>query len=117
MVVTSAALQPARMFVAPAVKLIIAGTRPADISPRIVTTAPLAFGSITPIGAPFGRERHQLGAEDRRAGQQPLVGHRAGDGILDRDAVLAVRSAASTTAWIIVLSVEVVRNTRSDMMP
>ena len=49
-----AALQPARMFVAPAVKLIIAGTRPADISARIVTTAPLAFGSMTPSARPSG---------------------------------------------------------------
>ena len=54
MVVTSAALQPARMFEAPAVKLIMAGTRPADISPRIVTTAPLAFGSMTPTARPSG---------------------------------------------------------------
>ena len=52
MVVTSAALQAARMFAAPAVKLIIAGTRPADITPRIVTTAPFAFGSITPSALP-----------------------------------------------------------------
>ena len=99
MVVTSAALQPARMLAAPAVKLIIAGTRPADISPRIVTTAPLAFGSITPIGAAFRRERHQLGAEHGGADQQALVGQRAGDADprprrgSGRDA-----SAASTTA-------------------
>ena len=51
-VVTSAALQAARMLAAPAVKLIIAGTRPADITPRIVTTAPFAFGSITPSALP-----------------------------------------------------------------
>jgi len=30
----------------------MAGTRPADISARIATTAPLAFGSITPIASP-----------------------------------------------------------------
>ncbi len=40
------------MLAAPAVKLIIAGTRPADISASIVTTAPLAVGSIRPIGLP-----------------------------------------------------------------
>ena len=74
------------MLAAPAVKLIIAGTRPADIRPSRVTTAPLALGSITPIGSPFGRQRHQLGAEDRGARQQALVGQRAGDRILDRDA-------------------------------
>ena len=51
---TSAALQAARMFVAPAVKLIIAGTRPADISASSVAAAPLAFGSITPTALPSG---------------------------------------------------------------
>ena len=54
MVLSSAALQPARIFAAPEVKLIIAGTRPADISAKSVTTAPLAFGNITPIGRPSG---------------------------------------------------------------
>ena len=106
------------MLAAPAVKLIIAGTRPADIRPSMVTTAPLAFGSITPMRAPFGRQRHQLGAEDRGAGQQALVGERAGHRILDRDAACGrARRAASTTASNTVRSVEVVRNTRSDMMP
>ena len=52
MVVTCAARQPARMFVAPAVKLITAGTRPADMRPISVTAAPLAFGSITPMFLP-----------------------------------------------------------------
>ena len=66
MVLISAALHAARIFAAPEVKLIIAGTRPADIHARIVTTAPLAFGSITPIGAPDRRERHELVAEDAR---------------------------------------------------
>ena len=47
-----AALQAARIFAAPAVKLIIAGTRPAVIKPRMVTTAPLAFGSMTPTARP-----------------------------------------------------------------
>ena len=54
MVSTSAARQAAWMLAAPAVKLIIAGTRPADIRPRMVTTAPLAFGSITPSALPSG---------------------------------------------------------------
>ena len=54
MVVICAALAAARIFVAPAVKLIIAGTRPALIKPRMVTTAPFAFGSMTPIARPSG---------------------------------------------------------------
>ncbi len=106
------------MLVAPAVKLIIAGTRPADIRPRIVTTAPLAFGSMTPMARPSRRERHQLAAEDGGADQQPLVGERAGQRVLDRDAAAGrAGRAASTTASNTVRSVEVVRNTRSDMMP
>src|SRR5271165_1238582 len=40
------------MFVAPAVKLIIAGTRPADITPSKVAAAALVFGSITPTASP-----------------------------------------------------------------
>ena len=54
MVSSLAALQAARMLAAPAVKLIMAGTRPADISAISVTAAPLALGSIRPIGAPSG---------------------------------------------------------------
>ena len=42
------------MFVAPAVKLIMAGTRPALIKPRMVTAAPFAFGSMTPTARPSG---------------------------------------------------------------
>ena len=52
MVAISAALQAARMFAAPAVKLIIAGTRPADIAARIVAAAPFAFGSMMPSALP-----------------------------------------------------------------
>ena len=52
MVSTSAARQAARMLAAPAVKLIIAGTRPADISASTVTTAPFAVGSMTPTARP-----------------------------------------------------------------
>ena len=60
MVSICAALQAARMLAAPAVKLIMAGTRPADISARTVTTAPLAFGSITPTARPSAAQRHEL---------------------------------------------------------
>ena len=85
MVLSSAALHAARILAAPAVKLIMAGTRRADIRPRIVTTAPLAFGSITPIALALVGERHQLAAEHGRADEQALVGHRARDRILHRD--------------------------------
>ena len=54
MVSSCAALQAASTLATPAVKLIIAGTRPADISAISVTTVPLAFGSISPIGLPSG---------------------------------------------------------------
>ena len=54
MVSICAALHAASMFAAPAVKLIMAGTRPAVIRPRMVTTAPFAFGSMTPIARPSG---------------------------------------------------------------
>ncbi len=54
MVSTFAARQAASTLATPAVKLIIAGTRPADISAIRVTAAPLAFGSIRPIGLPSG---------------------------------------------------------------
>ena len=65
MVSICAALQAARMLAAPAVKLIIAGTRPADISAISVTAAPLALGSISADRRAFGGERHQLAAEHR----------------------------------------------------
>jgi hypothetical protein len=51
-VFTSAAAQEARMLLAPAVKLISAGTRAADIKPSKVAAAPLALGSITPTASP-----------------------------------------------------------------
>ena len=54
------------MLAAPAVKLIIAGTRPADITPRIVTTAPFAFGSITPSALPSAASGIELPAEHVR---------------------------------------------------
>ncbi len=43
-------------------------------------------------GAPFGRERHQFGAEDRGARQQALVAERAGHRVLDRDRLAAVQA-------------------------
>ncbi len=52
MVSTSAARQAARILAAPAVKLIIAGTRPADITANKVTTAPFEVGSMTPSARP-----------------------------------------------------------------
>ena len=67
MVSSCAALQAASTLAAPAVKLIIAGTRPADISAISVTAAPLALGSISADRLALGRERHQLLAEDARA--------------------------------------------------
>ena len=71
-------------------KLIIAGTRPADISAIRVTAAPLAFGSISADRLALGRERHQLLAEHARAEQELAVGQRAGDRVLDRDAAHAM---------------------------
>src|SRR5260370_38109394 len=47
-----AALQAERILAAPDVKLIMAGTRPAVLNPRIVTTAPFALGRMTPMGRP-----------------------------------------------------------------
>ena len=52
MVSRSAARQAASTLAAPAVKLIIAGTRPADITARSVTTAPFEVGSMTPSERP-----------------------------------------------------------------
>jgi hypothetical protein len=46
---SAAARQAARMLAAPEVKLIIAGTRPADMTAKKVTTPPLEVGSITPM--------------------------------------------------------------------
>ena len=100
-----------------AVKLIIAGTRPADISAEQRHHGAVRVRQHDADGAAFERERHQLAAEHRGAEQQPLVGERAGDRVLDRDAApCRVSSAASITASNTVRSVEVVRNTRSDMI-
>ena len=51
-VLACAASQPARILAAPAVKLIIAGVRPAEMTARNAIPAPLAFGSISPIASP-----------------------------------------------------------------
>src|SRR6478735_9120230 len=71
---TFAALHAARMFAGPAVKLIIAGTRPADIRPRSVAAAPFALGGgdhrredgAVRGGGPIDQVRHDL--VERRAG-------------------------------------------------
>ena len=65
MVSTSAALQALRMLAGPAVKLIIAGTRPADITPSTVTAAALACGSITPMARPCGASGPSLAPSTR----------------------------------------------------
>ena len=93
MVVTSAALQAARMLAAPAVKLIIAGTRPArhhaeDRHHRAVRVRQHHAERLA-----FAGERHQLLAEHGGAEQQALVAERAGHRILDRDALPAVHFA------------------------
>ena len=49
MVSSCAARQAARTLAAPAVKLISAGTRPADITANNVTTAAFDVGSMMPI--------------------------------------------------------------------
>ena len=90
MVSTSAARQAPRILAAPAVKLIIAGTRPADITASMVTTRAVRGRQHDAERAAFGRERHQLAAEDRGADQQPLIGQLAADRILDREPVRAV---------------------------
>ena len=52
MVSTCAARQAPRTLAAPEVKLIMAGTRPPDITASTVTAAPFEVGSMTPIGRP-----------------------------------------------------------------
>ena len=118
MVSTCAALQAARMLAAPAVKLIIAGTRPADISAEHASPPRRWRSAASRRSArPSGASGISLRPRIARAEQQPLVGERAGDRILDRDALHAVhRRAASISASNTVRSVEVVRNTRSDMI-
>ena len=119
MVPTCAALQAARIFAAPAVKLIIAGTRPADISARQVTAAPLAFGSITPERpCPRRASGISLRAEHARRRSAALaVGERAGERVLDGDAapcraLAPPRPAPRTPCG----RSDVVRKTRSDMI-
>ena len=54
MVSTCAARQAPSTLAAPEVKLIMAGTRPPDISASTVTAAPLEVGSMTPMARPSG---------------------------------------------------------------
>ena len=114
---TSAAWQAARMLAAPAVKLIIAGTRPADISANRVTAAPLAFGSITPIGLPSGASGISFSPSTRAPISELAIGQRAGDRVLDGDAAQPWRSAGLDQRLDHACGRStVVRNTRSDMI-
>ena len=54
-VFTCEPLQAATMLVAPAVKLIMAGTLPADMTPSTVAAVPLALGSMTPSVSSCGK--------------------------------------------------------------
>ena len=85
MVAISAAVQAARMFAAPAVKLIIAGTRPADIAARIVDGGAVRVRQHDAERLALFGERDELAAEHVRADEQPLVGQRSGDRVLDGD--------------------------------
>ena len=87
MVSRSAARQAARILAAPAVKLIMAGTRPADITASKVTTPPFDVGSMTPSERPSSASGISFSAEHRAGLQQPLIGHLAADRILDRQPV------------------------------
>jgi len=75
---SSAPSQAARILLTPAVKLIMAGTRP-PTSAITVTTVALAFGSINADRTTDACERHKLGAQHRGADQEPLVAERAGE--------------------------------------
>ena len=58
---TLAAWHDALMLGAPAVKLIIAGTRPIACSAKNVTATPTEFGSITPTAPPGAANGASLG--------------------------------------------------------
>ena len=90
MVSTCAALQAASTLATPAVKLIIAGTRPADISAITRDRGAVGVRQHDADRLALRRERHQLLAEDARAQQQLAIGQRARDRVLDRDAAHAV---------------------------
>ncbi len=92
MVSTCAVLQADRMLAAPAEKLIIAGTRPAEARANRVTAAPLALGSITPRGLFRGAEPLELAPQDVGAHDQPAVSSGCG-GILHSRAAPAVAVA------------------------
>ena len=103
----SAALQAARMLAAPAVKLIIAGTRPADISAEQRHRRAVGVRQHHADRLALGARAASASAEHARADQQPLVGERAGDRVLDRDAApCRARRAASISASNTVRSVE-----------
>ncbi len=81
---TPAARHDAWMLGAPAVKLIIAGTRPIACSAKNVTATPTEFGSITPTAPPGGSERRELGAQHLRRQDQLAVAELDAERIGDR---------------------------------
>ena len=91
-VLACAASQPARILAAPAVKLIIAGARPAEMTARNATPAPLAFGSISPIASPGLPIARDLAGERARPDQQPAIAELAGDRVFESDARQPVRA-------------------------
>ena len=70
----------------PAVKLSIAGTRPAACSAMKVTAAPLALGSRTPTTSPGAEIVGDLAREHADADAKHAQGQRAAERVLDRDA-------------------------------
>ena len=115
-VFTSAALQADRMLAAPAVKLIIAGTLPADMTPSSGRAGAVGVGQHDAERLLVGVERPELLAEHGSAGQQLAVAQRAGDRILRRQAASCrARSPSAMIFSSTVLSMSWVRKTRSDM--
>ncbi len=78
------------MLAAPAVKLIIAGTRPADISAEDGDHGAVGVRQHDAEARPSGASGISLRPRIATTDQEPLVGERAGDRIFDRDAVAAV---------------------------
>ena len=70
---TLAARHEALMLGAPAVKLIIAGTRPIACSAKNVTATPTEFGSITPTAPPGAAKGRELGSQHLRRQDQLAV--------------------------------------------
>ena len=110
--------QAATRLCAPAVKLSIAGTRPAACSAMKATAAPLAFGSIRPTVSPGAVIAAILRASTRDADAKHAQAHaRRSSGSCDRDAAKAARASPSPrTPACRVRRMSVVSNTRSDMM-